>query len=207
MPGSDDRVFPGYFAPVIVQEGLKRIVKPMRYRVRPSGSKTEIPAKFGVYNARIDSLETKQTWKPLFMHRHGLVPFTNFYEWVPDPSPEKVEDLSLFNFLDNPRDNFSTRPQSKSKLISFNPEGRELMWAPCLWDEWTSTNGDISFYSFAILTDDPPEEVSIMGHDRCPIFIKNEFIDEWLNPLSSNKNEIYEILKSREEVKYAHSWS
>ncbi|MBC7539427.1 MAG: SOS response-associated peptidase family protein [Bacteriovorax sp.] len=80
------------------------------------------------------------------------------------------------------------------------------MWAPCLWNEWTSLNDEISFRSFAIITDDPPKEVEIMGHDRCPIFIKEELINEWLIPASSGVSEIYEILNQKEAVKFNYHW-
>lgn len=179
--GEDGRVFPNYFTEVIVKGKADRELVPMRYRVRPHGSNQEVPTKFNVFNARIDSLEERKTWKSLFMHNHGLVPFVKFYEWVPGP-------------------------EGKPKLITFLPEEREIMWAPCLWDEWVSKDGKIHFKSFAIVTDDPPEEVSIMGHDRCPIFLKSDYIDEWLNPQSSNKKEIYEILQQKEDVRFLYSW-
>ena len=181
LPTDDGRVFPNYFTEVILGNEDKRFLAPMRYRVRPHNSAEEIPTKFNVFNARIDSLETAKTWKPLFMHNHGLVPFVKFYEWVPGPD-------------------------GKPKLITFLPNEREIMWAPCLWDEWISKDGKIHFKSFAIITDDPPEEVQIMGHDRCPIFLKEELIDEWLNPSFSNKMQMYEILKQREPVKFNYEW-
>ncbi len=181
VPGDDGKVFPNYFTNVIVESGDQRLIKPMRYRVRPHGSKEEVPTKFNVFNARIDSLETAKTWQPLFMRQHGIVPFVKFYEWVPGPD-------------------------GKPKLITFFPEGREIMWAACLWDEWVSKDGSVWFDSFAIVTDDPPDEVRIMGHDRCPIFLKDEFINEWLNPGKSSKGEIYEILKRKEDVRFRYEW-
>lgn len=205
LPADDNRIFPGYFGNVIVKEGNERVIKPMRYRLRPEGSREEIPDKFGVYNARIDSLDTKKTWQPLFMRKHGLVPFTNFYEWVLDP--EEKNDLGLFNFLDDAeKKGLGENSKAQKRLITFFPETREIMWAPCLWDEWTSENGEISFNSFAIITDDPPKEVEIMGHDRCPIFLKQNLIDIWLDPEKSDRNKIYQILKIREDVKYGFGW-
>lgn len=181
LPADDGKVFPNYFTNVIVEEKDQRIITPMRYRVRPHGSKEEVPMKFNVYNARLDSLEHAKTWQPLFMHNHGIVPFVKFYEWVPGPD-------------------------GKPKLITFSPEGREIMWAPCLWDEWISKDGSVHFKSFAIITDDPPPEVREMGHDRCPIFLKDDYISEWVNPKKSNRNEIYEILTQKEPVKFLSNW-
>ena len=75
---------------------------------------------------------TARTWRGLFMRRHGLVAFESFYEWV-----EK---------------------KGKKQLINFFPKEKELMWAPCIWDDWTSPYGEIHFQSFALLTDDPPRD-------------------------------------------------
>ena len=174
IPGEDGKVFSNYFTNVIVDEGDQRLIKPMRYRVRPNGSKEEIPSKYNVFNARIDSLESRNTWSNLFMKNHGLVALSGFYEWV-------------------------TGKDGKAKLIYFHPEAREFMWAPCLWDEWISKDGKIQFKSFAIITDEPRSEVQAMGHDRSPIFLDQNQISSWLNP--KDKNEIYKNWKKGEKGK------
>lgn len=179
--GEDGKIFPNYFANVLISQNQKRFITPMRYRIRPHGSEEEIPTKFNVFNARLDSLERARTWRGLFMRRHGLVAFESFYEWV-----EK---------------------KGKKQLINFFPQDKKLMWAPCLWDDWTSPHGEIHFQSFALLTDDPPREIQLMGHDRCPIFLKEEYIEEWLNPDKNPVEEIYGILKERERVHYHYRWA
>ena len=181
LPADDGRVFSNYFANIVVSEMGTRELQPMRYRVRPQGSKEEVPSKFNVFNARIDSLENRQIWIPLFMRNHGIIPMTSFYEWVEGP-------------------------EKKPKLITFFPEEREMMWAPCLWDEWISKDGRIHFKSFAIITDGPSPEIERMGHDRCPLFLSSEKMDEWLNPKGKTKKQMYEILSKREEVKYDYAW-
>ncbi|MCB0391327.1 MAG: SOS response-associated peptidase family protein [Bdellovibrionales bacterium] len=169
------RIYPNSFAPVIVWENNKRLIKPMRYRVRPAHSKQEIPSKYNVFNARLDSLEKRKTWQSLFMKKHALFPFVRFYEWVENP-------------------------QGKSQLISFAPENRAIMWAPALYDNWVSADKKIQFASFAIITNDPPPEVAEMGHDRCPIFLNENSIDQWLQPEKNNKQKMYELLKILEPV-------
>lgn len=182
IPDVDGRLFSHYFTDVVIQEKGERLIVPMRYRVRPQGSKEEVPAKYNVFNARIDALEDRQTWIPLFMKKHGLIPFVKFFEWVPGP-------------------------EGKPKLISFRPKDREMMWAPCLYDEWISKDGTIHFKSFAIITDGPAPEIERMGHDRCPIFLEENQIENWLTPEGRTKKEIYEILGHREKVTYEHAWS
>lgn len=176
----DHRIYPGYFTSVIVQDQAQCLLKPMRYRLRPAGSHEEIPSKFNVFNARLDSLENRPTWSPLFMRQHGIFPFKRFFEWVEDAG--------------------------KPRLISFAPENRGLMWAPCLWDYWESPDKSLSFHSFALITDDPPPEIKARGHDRCPIFLKEDKIQAWLNPQQLTKSEIYRLLKSREEVTFGAKW-
>jgi putative SOS response-associated peptidase YedK len=180
-PAADNRIFPGYFTWVMVHENGKRVFKRMRYRVRPKGSKEEIPTKYNVFNARIDSLESRQTWQKLFTKQHGLFPFVRFFEWVEE--------------------------DNKKRLVSFLPENREIMWAPCLWDYWENPEKTIGFYSFALITDDPPPEVSARGHDRCPIFLKEKHIDEWLSTSKRSREEWYLLLKNKEDVFYRFIWA
>lgn len=181
LPDEEGRIFPGTFTHVLVNENNRRMMKPMRYRLRPYKSISEIPSKYNVFNARLDSLENRQTWKPLFMKQHGLLPFRKFIEWVEDGG--------------------------KKRLICFHPDRHSIMWAPCLWDYWENEKEGIGFYSFAIITDDPPPEVWERGHDRCPIFLKEEMIDQWLSPIGKSKSEMYRILKNKEPVFYLHAWS
>lgn len=179
-PDEQGRIYPNYFTSVITAKDKKRLISPMRYRVRPNGSAEEIPTKFNVFNARLDSLEKRKTWSPLFMRNHGIVCFDAFYEWV-----EKDQ---------------------KKTLIQFKPTNNEFMWAPCLWDEWQSKDGSISFKSFAIITTDPPKEIEVMGHDRCPIFLNHEYIDDWLNPKGLNPEDAYEILARQENEVFRYEW-
>ena len=181
VPEEDGRIYPNYFAPVITSTQGKRVMRPMRYRVRPFGSREEIPTQFNVFNARVDSLEKRKTWSSLFMRNHGLIPFSSFYEWVRDSSGQR-------------------------KQINFSPKEQEYMWAPCLWDHWRSQDGRIEFQSFALITDDPPKEIRDMGHDRCPIFLERTRIDDWLNPGSQSKQEIYALLEKKEKASYKYRW-
>jgi putative SOS response-associated peptidase YedK len=78
------------------------------------------------------------------------------------------------------------------------------MWAPCLWDYWENKDEGVGFYSFAIITDDPTKEISEKGHDRCPVFLKENLINEWLSPIAKPKSELYRFLKNKEDVYYLH---
>lgn len=181
VPTTDNRIYPGYFTWVLVHENGRRVFKRMRYRIRPAGSPEEIPVKYNVFNARIDFLESRQTWKKLFTRQHGLFPFVRFFEWVEE--------------------------DGKKRLVSFLPEKKEIMWAPCLWDYWENPEKTLGFYSFALITDDPPPEVAERGHDRCPIFLKERYIDEWLTTNTRSREEWYLLLKNKEDVFYRFEWA
>ncbi len=177
-PDFENRIYPNYYAPVIIKPQNDRIILPMRYRMRPSDAIEEVPSKYNMFNARLDSLENRKSWNRIFMRRHGLFPFTKFYEWV-----EKDD---------------------KKKLIMFYPKDREILWAPCLYDYYQDEKE--SFHSFALITTDPKDEVMEMGHDRCPLFLKEKHIEKWLKPEASSKDEIYSILKEQEEVYYLNKF-
>ncbi|WP_370656027.1 SOS response-associated peptidase family protein, partial [Klebsiella pneumoniae] len=65
--------------------------------------------------------------------------------------------------------------------LEFRPDPAQTLLVACLWSHWTKP-GEKDLLSFAIITDDPPPEISEAGHDRCPVPIKQEHIDTWLNP-------------------------
>jgi len=175
IPEDDGIVYPNYFAPILISNNGNRYLTPMRYRLRPKGSRSEIPSKFNVFNARLDSLLNKKTWKPLVGRNHGLVPFNKFYEWVEE--------------------------NGEKRLVSFKPSTKKTMWAPCLWDYWESPDRNISFRSFAIITTDPPVEIQEVGHDRCPIFLDEKYITNWLSP-GQDSEEYLKILEHKEKVIY-----
>ena len=183
VPGEDNIIYPNTFAPVIVYVNGQKLIRPMRYRVRPSGSREEVPTKYNLFNARMDSLFKKKTWKRLVGVNHCLFPFKEFYEWV--PGGEK----------------------GKKRLVTFYPLEKELMWSPGLFDTWTSQDGSLSFESFALITVDPPSEVLEQGHDRSPLFLSADFVDEWLKlPGERGARNVSDILSKRQEVTYGYSY-
>lgn len=48
MKDSDSRIYPGYYAPVMIVENGRRVVKPMRYQCRPAGKPAINDSKFPV---------------------------------------------------------------------------------------------------------------------------------------------------------------
>ncbi|MGF6924293.1 SOS response-associated peptidase family protein [Paraburkholderia sp. 40] len=184
----DSRIFPGYYAPVMVMENGQRVVKPMRYQCRIAGKPAFYDTKYpGTYNARRDSLEG--FWAPCFGRTHAVLLVEVFYENV---SKAKFEGTLQ-----------ETHERDENVVLEFRPSNGELMHVACLWSRW-SVPGQPDLLSFAAITDEPPPEVAAAGHDRCIIPIRPENIDAWLNPDPSDLAASYAVLDDKERPYYEH---
>ncbi len=149
----DDRVFPNTYAPVMIVEDGQRIVRLMRYLCRPAGKPAFFDKKYpGCYNARRTSL--LDYWKGQFGNTHGVLLADIFYEHV---KRHRVEGREL-----------QPGEEPEDVILEFKPQGMGLMQAACLWSHWTAPDKP-DLYSFAAITDEPPEEIAAVGHDRCII--------------------------------------
>ena len=184
----DGRIFPGQYAPVMVLEDGKRVIKPMRYQCRPAGKPAAYDLKYpGTYNARRDNLEG--FWKDQFGHTHGIMVVNAFYENV---NRHKAEGRDL-----------TDGEAVQNVVLEFRPRPTQDMLVACLWSKWAGP-GEPELLSFAAITDEPPEEVAAAGHDRCIVPIRPENIDAWLNPNPKNIAALYAILDDRERPYYEH---
>jgi putative SOS response-associated peptidase YedK len=173
QPG-DSRIFPGMYAPVMVLEGGKRVLRPMRYQCRPEGKPALYDRKYpGTYNARRDNLEG--FWKGLFGARHALLVADVFYENV-------------------------TGPDGKNQVLAFTPKTGEPMLIACLWSPWSGDGEDL--LSFAAITDEPEPEVAAAGHDRTIINIKPEHVDAWL--AGGDLQAMYRIFDDKQHPYYEY---
>ncbi|HEX5306038.1 MAG TPA: SOS response-associated peptidase family protein [Dyella sp.] len=175
----DRRIYPGMYAPVLVAEGDRTVIQPMRYQCRPAGKPAFFDARFpGTYNARRDNLEG--FWKAQFGHTHALMVVDTFYE--------NVEGAD-----------------GTHRVLQFTPRDREPMLVACLWSRWTDPAGKLpDLLSFAAITDDPEPEVAAAGHDRTIINLKPEHVDAWLRPNPSRLAELYAIFDDKRHPYYEH---
>lgn len=155
---NDSRIYPGNYAPVMVMENGRRVVKPMRYQCRPAGRPANYDTKYpGTYNARRDNLTG--FWRGQFGVTHGLMVVDVFYENVSTPSGNVV--------------------------LEFRPRSGGPMLIACLWSKWTEP-GEPDLLSFAAITSNPPPEVAAAGHDRCIVQMRPENVDRWLRAEGGN---------------------
>jgi putative SOS response-associated peptidase YedK len=184
----DERIFPRYFVPLVVREGDRLLIRPMRYQCRLAGKPATYDERYpGTYNARRDNLEG--FWSDVYGTQHGVMVVNSFYENVP---------LHLFE-----KRALATGEKEKNLVLHFNPQPPQEMLVACLWSHWTHPT-DPDLYSFAAVTDDPPPEVAATGHNRCIIAIKPENVAEWLNPAGISESRLEAILSDRPQPYYEH---
>lgn len=183
----DRRIYPGYYAPVMVEEDGQLVIKPMRYQCRPEGKPALYDQKYpGTYNARRDNLEG--FWKGQFGKTHCLMVVTSFFENV---YRHRLEGREL-----------AAEEKPENVVLKFEPNTGGPMHVACLWSHWTGA-GEPDLLSFAAITDVPPPEVSAAGHDRCIIPITKGNQQDWLSPNGDLKT-AYAILDARERPYFEH---
>ncbi len=184
----DSRIFPMWYAPVVIQEAGRRVIRPMRYHCRPGGRPENYDRRYdGLYNARRDSLEG--FWKYVFGRHHGLIIARSFYE-----------NVALHDFERRPLAE-GERPQNL--ILHFNPKSASPMLVACLWDLWQAP-GRPDLYSFAAITDAPPPEIAATGHDRCIIPLEAAAIGAWLEPAGADRAALAALLDRRERPYFEH---
>ena len=152
----DSRIFPGRYAPVLVMENGRRVVKPMRYQCRLPGKPAFYDTKFpGTYNA--GATAWKASGKVCSAARTASCwPARSTRTWR--GTAWKARALSE-----------GEKPQNV--VLEFKPRPAQDMLVACLWSRW-SAPGEPELLSFAAITDEPPAEVAAAGHDRCIIPIR-----------------------------------
>lgn len=190
----DGRIFPQWYAPVISAECRQLVVGPMRYQLRPSGKPASIDQQLdGLYNARRDSLTG--FWRGQFGTHHGVVVVSSFFENV---ARHKYEHRPL-----------EPGEQAQNLVVHFQPAPSHEDRAPpdmivaCVWDSWVGA-GEPELRSFAAITDEPPAEVSLTGHDRCVVALRSQLVGLWLTPEGRPDEELFRLLADREPYVLRH---
>ncbi|QNE48703.1 SOS response-associated peptidase (plasmid) [Glaciihabitans sp. INWT7] len=141
-------------------ETLRRL-EPARWSLTPTWSKT-LTTKFPTFNARSEGITQKATWKgPVKTHR-AIIPASGYYEWQTDPATKKKTPFYI------------------------HPADGELMNLAGLYSWWKDTTKaedepGLWTLTATILTSDAVEPLSGI-HDRNPVPLPREWVDDWLNP-------------------------
>ena len=185
---NDGRIFPMTFAPVIINDGGQKVIRPMRYTCRLAGKPALYDRKYpGTYNARRDNLEG--FWSSVYGTHHAVVWVDSFFENVPT---HRFEKRAL-----------ADGEQETNTVLHFQPNPPESMIVACLWSHWSGKEGP-DLDSFAAITDEPPPEIAETGHERCIVSLQPDNVGEWLAPADVSKDRLATILSDRRPVYYEH---
>ena len=187
----EERIYPlHYMSMLCLDDNGEKVIRPVRYLMRPHNKDEKFDVAFnGCYNARFDGLESVPWWKDSLSKRHGIILVKQFYE-----------NVEIKKYLEH-----NSLPASEeigdNLVLCFKPSDREYMVIPTLWDKWE--NDGKTLYSAALITDEPAPEVNAAGHDRTPIFLKEEAIDDWLT-VGKSPSELRRVLSQRDTPIYEH---
>ena len=174
---AEARIFPMHYAPIVMQDGNRRVMRLARYHCRKPNEPAFIDRKLpGLYNARRDSLG--KYWREQFGATHAVMLVESFFENVD-------------------RD-------GKNHVLHFIPKPSGTMLIACLCAEWRDPKGGAPLLSFAAITDEPPAEVAAAGHDRMIVNLKPANLDVWLSPSGHSADELQAILADHQTPYYEH---
>ena len=156
-----DRSLPHSRSVVVTSEGITV----MSFSLTPSWS-PEPKVKYATYNARLETVAEKSTWKTPFLKYHCFVPMDAFIE------PIYEGELG-------------------GHMVRF--ESEDLMYAAGIYDTWINKATGELFESFAIITSDPSPFVKSIGHDRQPVFLDLDAAKTW-NSLKGTAQELRQFL-------------
>lgn len=170
------RSFPHTDFPVVILENGEPCYKIMNYSLIPSWSKDRRP-KFATYNARIETICDKATWREPIKSKHCLVGFTSFFE-------------SCY------------KGTHAGNVVEFKSPESEILVAAGIWSEWTDRSTGEVLESFAMITTEPSQFIKTVGHDRSPLFVRDDFMDEWLSKSVSCNEAKVRLLESCHEPNF-----
>ena len=153
-------------APVIVQDGTKRLIRRMNFGLIPHWA-TDPKIGVSCLNARAETVADKPAFRESFRRRRCLVPTDGFFEW------QKV---------------------GKSKQpYRFTLKGDGVFAFAGLWDTWKRPDGN-SIETFSIVTTTPNSFIERF-HDRMPVILAKGDESVWLAPTVNKPEAVLPLLR------------
>ena len=149
---------------VIRYEGRNKLGK-LHWGLVPPWAK-DLSGAAKLINARNETVAEKPSFKNAFVNKRCLILADGFYEWQ---KTEKTKQPWYFRL----------------------PSGGPFGFAG-LWQVWKSSEGQ-KYNSCTILTTIASGSVKHV-HDRMPVILQPDAINDWLNPDTNNINQLKEIL-------------
>ncbi|MCP3746601.1 SOS response-associated peptidase [Paenibacillus sp. A3M_27_13] len=159
-------IAPSQTIAVINNNNGRRVLDGYRWGLVPRWAK-DMKIGFSMINARAETLDTKPAFRNLLAKNRVVIPADGFYEWLKEDDGKQPYRFVL----------------KEQGVFGFAG----------LYDEWKDSKGDI-LRSCTIITTQPNELVQYV-HDRMPVILDKEAVDEWLDPGISKTEHVLEMLR------------
>lgn len=161
---------PRNFIPVIREDerGQLELVS-LQWWLLPSWSKEPVQ-KFATFNARVETVADKPTFREPFKRRRCLIPALGWYEW---------QEL----------------PSGNLPWLLHAPDNRILAFAG-LWDRWQRDGQVIESCTIVV---GPANKAFEPIHDRMPFIVPDDRQEAWLDRSLVDAGEVRELLQPNPE--------
>lgn len=167
---SNFNISPGSEVPIIKKDDNQNIVQLMKWGFVPHWA-DDSKIGFGMFNARIETVQEKPSFRSSFINKRCLVPANFYYEWKEE--------------------------EGKKIPYCFKLDDEKYFSMAGLYSIWDDKKGNI-LNTFTILTSSPNKKIEPI-HDRMPVIVKKDLEEIWLKD-TINSNEFGEIAKSSLEL-------
>lgn len=152
-----------------------RRVEAARWGLVPAWAK-DVKEGARAFNARIESAAEKPQFRNAVLKRRTIVPVTGYYEW------KQLGGVKVPHFIHPPRRDGQDVPLVFAGLYEWWRDPAKRDDDP---DRWV--------LSTTILTRDSAGAIEDI-HDRMPVFIAPEYLEEWLDPRVAGSPELLDAV-------------
>lgn len=162
-------VAPGQSTPIIIKEE-ERGIKMMNWGFLPPWAK-DVTDKFRPINAKVETIDQKNTFKSALLKQRCIIPANGFYEW------EKT--------------------QEGKQPWYFYPKDDNYFAFAGIFSIWKGHGENDPFYSYTILTRQANALVNRV-HERMPLILTQMQEDIWLD--KGNVSNALELVRAEQEI-------
>lgn len=160
---------PTQTSPVVLVQNEKRTIDLFRWGLVPGWAKDiKSAAKYSLINARGEEITDKRSYSGLFKKRRCIIPISGFFEWK------------------------RTKDNKRPFAISDKDDG--ILSVAGIWEHWVSKDDGEEVNSFSIITTSANSLMEKI-HDRMPVILNDEALDEWLDPENQDTVKLQKLLK------------
>jgi putative SOS response-associated peptidase YedK len=140
---------------VVATDGERELIR-IRWGLVPFWwNKTLKELRLATFNARVETVATKQFFREPFRQRRCLMPVSGYFEWEGTAAGKQPHY-------------FTAR------------DGSSVLTVAGLWDQWKNRESGERIKSCAMIICEPNEFVAKV-HDRMPVLLQPDQFDHWLS--------------------------